>query len=133
MPTTITIDIEPTWVGIARNAHNMSNQNSVRILLKELETACAVADKVRQAQKSGANSITFLFDKENSLVTFEVDIDDGFTVDDEVIVTPADNDDFHEFKGFIDSFRGSFISVRDAEDNVWDVYAYQLKKVEDME
>lgn len=132
MATRITIDIEPTWVGVARNAYNISNQKAVRSILQELETACALADKIRQAQKSGANSITFHFNKENNQVEFEVDIDDGFTVDDEVYVTPADGDDFHEFAGRIEAFRGSFISVIDGDNDVWDVYPWQLKKLEDM-
>lgn len=129
----ITIDIEPTWVSLCRTTRNISNQKAVKDLLKELESACTMADKIRQAQKSGANSITFIFNKENNQVEFEVDIDDGFTVDDEVIVTPTDDDDFHEFVGMVQAFRGSFISVTDQEDNVWDVYPFQLKKVEDSE
>lgn len=125
------IDVEPTWVGVARMTASVSNQQNVRNLLKELEKACEIADKVRQAQKSGAKSIKFYW-LENGETTFEVEIDsDKFTIDEEVNVTPHEDDEFNYFRGTIIAFRGKFISVIDQEDNVFDVHEWQLSKIED--
>jgi hypothetical protein len=48
------IDIEPTWEYLCKMVTDP----------KELRPACVIADHVRQAQKSGAKSITFTFGKD---------------------------------------------------------------------
>lgn len=50
-----TIDLEPTWAELCNACQAGALQPS------ELLPACQIADKIRQAQKSGAESITFTF------------------------------------------------------------------------
>jgi len=121
----ITIDVEPTWVELCNMVKNTSNQSAVRKLVDELKPAAKVADIVRQAQKSGAKSVTFTFDEGG--VSYDVKTDNKFTVGMCVIVTPQPNDEFFQFGGTIVSFRGKWISVVDQDDNVWDVYESQLE------
>ena len=88
-----------------------------------------MADYIRQAQKSGANSITFTFADDGG-VSFDVDTDNEFTVDTFVEVTPKKDDDFTKFTGHIEAFRGDFISVKDDDTgDIWDVKISQLKKL----
>lgn len=53
---TFTIDLEPTWESLC----NASQDGALEPA--ELMPACIIADKIRQAQKAGANSITFTFE-----------------------------------------------------------------------
>jgi hypothetical protein len=58
-----TIDMEPTW-------ETLCNLSAADVLpAKELMPACKLADKIRQAQKSGAKSITFVFGKDGAYET----------------------------------------------------------------
>lgn len=50
-----TIDLEPTWESLC----NASQVGALQPI--ELLPACIIADKIRQAQKAGAESITFTF------------------------------------------------------------------------
>lgn len=51
----MTIDLEPTWTELC----NASQAGALQP--RELLPACQIADKIRQAQKAGAESITFTF------------------------------------------------------------------------
>lgn len=55
------IDLEPTWENLCNAAQ------TGHLPAKELMPACIIADKIRQAQKSGAKSVTFTFEDDGSI------------------------------------------------------------------
>ena len=57
-----TIDIEPTWEELCNAAQSGALQP------KELMKACVIADIVRQAQKRGDKSVTFIFNDGGSIL-----------------------------------------------------------------
>ena len=59
-----TIDIEPKWEDLCRMAQ------SGHLPAKELMPACQLADIVRQAQKEGKQSVSFIF--QNGKVSIEI-------------------------------------------------------------
>lgn len=56
-----TIDLEPKWVDLLRSYNHMAEKD-----LSVFESACNIADIVRQAQKSGKTSVTFMFGEDGS-------------------------------------------------------------------
>ena len=59
------IDLEPTWLEI----FNMIKSGHLKVGDSDLEKACVVADIVRQNQKSGAKSVTFIFCEDGTVDT----------------------------------------------------------------
>lgn len=56
-----TIDLEPTWQSLCRMAERG------QLSASELQPACKIADIIRQAQKSGDKSVTFVFQPDGTI------------------------------------------------------------------
>lgn len=61
MTQQVTIDLEPTWQALCRMAERG------HLPASELQPACKIADIVRQAQKSGDKSVTFVFQPDGTI------------------------------------------------------------------
>jgi hypothetical protein len=70
------------------------------------------------------------------LTEFDWESESNFNLRDRVVATPAGDDDFEEFEGIIIGVRitgqadTKIFSVKDQDDDVFDCYACQLKKLE---
>lgn len=66
---TTTIDIEPTWVELLRA---VLHTHDARDQFEALKPMAQIADVVRQAQKTGKESVTFTFKADSTDLTIDV-------------------------------------------------------------
>jgi len=63
------VDIEPTYMEI----FNAVKFGALKIEFSNIDKACAIADIVRKAQKSGVSSMTFTFSDKNGEVEYHIE------------------------------------------------------------